>query len=194
MPKSFEKTVNRLVTSGFTKIEAEIQVHTRVDQYLDNNAAGLQSAAQQSNENGRVRTAQLITLAILLITVTGIFIAQQDIYKMLTWRHQWLILLIVAMSLASITIGVVEYFKNEKLFNDWHNGHLRVHEVVVKGVNDGAFETIDDMHAAGRAITGRLKPSTGMTIPILQLVTALFAGFCFMVLLMTVMFDVPGIQ
>lgn len=182
------ESIEGLVGLGLSKKEAILQAQAAMDGFNDRNNALLERIDAQSNETGRSAITQQVTLATLLITVTGIFISQQDIYKNLSSDHKKLLLAVFSFLLISIVVGIVNYFKDLIFYQTWRRGIESANKTIEAGVIGGGLSSITKVYNKHAAILSKLPKSSGRTFLVAQFILLAFGMLGFIALLISVMF------
>ena len=184
-----KRTIESLEKVGFSKGEAVLQVQAMVNRYTDNHAVMVNKIDGQSNETDRARASQLITLSTLLVTITGVFVAQQDIFKSMSLEQRFLALSVLMLLFLSIGAGVIGYFRDMRFFRKWQDALVGAGRAVDQGVADGSIQDIQTMHSIEAAVLSKLPNSAGESIAWVQFTLAIFGAAGFMMLLFSVLFD-----
>lgn len=91
----------------------------RYDKFLDSNESQVVQLDIEANEASRQWTGQLITLATLLISISGLLLGQKDILNSLTTLQKWCLLLGVVSLIASVVSGVQSLRVTQRFFTNW---------------------------------------------------------------------------
>ena len=189
MSKPFDRSREKLVESGMTDGEATVFIQDAVHRSQDERAKSLERIDAQANTNASQRSSQLITLATLLITAAGIFIAQQDIFKGLTCLHKALITIIFATLLTSIYVGIIEYFRIQSFWKKWAEAVVEVGRKIDSEITAGSLQTIMQMNDIHTQTLSKISPTSSNKFAWWQLGLVVAGSAAFMALLIGVMND-----
>ena len=187
MPQPLKKTYDSLRDAGLSNGEALMQLQAMTDRFDDQRRAFVERIDGQLNETHRARASQLITLATLLITVTGLFISQQDIYKALSQGQKALIIASFIALLLSIFAGVWGYFRDVRFFRGWQKEIRKSAAQINAGIASGSIATINNIYAAEAEVLGKLPMTTGDWLAAVQFVLVGIGAAGFVGLLLSVM-------
>jgi hypothetical protein len=192
--KLFENTVSILVKNGYDITEAERLVQERRD---GDRAADLVEARRVDdilNDLSDKRSTQLITLATVLLTVVGLFIAQNDIFSALNDRQKWTILIAFILIFASISSGVIQSMHDEKFWKKWQNAwHRRRHEIESL-IQNNKIVSFEEKAEKEKAYMENLEPESSSNFSNAQILFLLLGFLCFILILASIMFDFPGVR
>ena len=193
MNNHFPQTRAELKRLGYSEAQIHAEIQNRIDRYMDTSNQNIDRLNNQYNENERARATQLITLATLLITITGLFISQADIFGQLNGRHKLLILLVFIALLASIFYGVRGYFENADFFLRWRRILDKSSREIAADMQSGALARVDDMYTKEKEMLTKHSDITrDLAVP--QLAAVLAGGGLFVLLLVALMYDLPLIK
>ena len=186
MTQLLEQTYDKLRDAGFSHGEALMQLQAMMDRFNDERRIFVERVDGQLNETHRVRSSQLITFATLLITVTGLFISQQDIYKHLTQMQKAYLLYACIILMASIFVGMWGYFRDIRFFRRWLRHIQKSVPRIEADIASGKIKTVNGVYKAGAKVYAELPQTTGDLLAFLQLAFVAVGAMALVFLLLSV--------
>ena len=122
------------------------------------------------------------------MTVTSLFISQQDIFNALSLNQKSLILAIFAFLFISVAFGVVEYVLNGRFFRRWSIEATEALKSVNRKRLEGKYGTVGAMQVDYQGSIDKIPNKTTNIFLALQLVAISVGGVSFVVLLASVMY------
>jgi hypothetical protein len=182
---SFKKDIDGLMSAGFSKQDAIVHIQQRLDSYAETTSKSVATISDRSIAAAEQRTGHLVTLATILITASGLYIAQPEIH--LNSAQKIIVVSTFILLILSIFIGITDYFVARFFYRKRRDLLKQDYRGVWKGVAEGQVSSIEELYARQEKSFADIKESSGDTLGIVQAVLVAFGAASFVMLLVSVL-------
>lgn len=195
----FSGLTDAMEAAGAKPYEAVLTVQSRMDAFVNEKTSLMQRFDIESNEASRQATTALITLSTVLLPLVALVFSQEKLMNILSLPQKIVVLSIIFLLFTSIIFGVFSHWSGGRFFKKWASGtqeSLKFTDENLKNMQSlkELYSTYDQKMVELGLIEKDQKGTTTSTRKwdYLQFATVVTAGFLIVLLMYTLLFDVPG--